>query len=125
MDGTGHMDIVSVKIATPHGIAVDLVAQRVYWTDSSLQLIESARYDGRNRTTLARGVDVSFQWFRCFGHFWEEVDLCPTLFSLCHLVTLDLDTLCLCLLQLFLFHSRISSQLIWLSLLTLTMLFVV
>ena len=60
MDGSQYEDIVSVKIATPHGIAVDLVAQRIYWTDSSLQLVESAEYDGSDRTTVARGVDVSF-----------------------------------------------------------------
>ncbi|XP_033629378.1 low-density lipoprotein receptor-related protein 1-like isoform X2 [Asterias rubens] len=60
MDGSQYEDIVSVKIATPHGIAVDLVAQRIYWTDSSLQLVESAEYDGSDRTTVARGVDVQF-----------------------------------------------------------------
>ncbi|XP_022111824.1 prolow-density lipoprotein receptor-related protein 1-like [Acanthaster planci] len=70
LDGSELQDIVVGKISTPHSITADLVAQRIYWTDSGLQLIESSNYDGMNRRTVARGSGVIFGFgISVFGNY--------------------------------------------------------
>ncbi|XP_038049226.1 prolow-density lipoprotein receptor-related protein 1-like [Patiria miniata] len=70
MDGTDVNTIVPIKISTPHCITADLVAQRIYWADSGLQLIESSDYEGTNRRTVARGSNVLFGYgISVFGNY--------------------------------------------------------
>ena len=44
--------IVDVGVTYPDGLAVDWVADNIYWTDSFLERIECSRLDGRYRKTL-------------------------------------------------------------------------
>jgi len=47
--------IVSSGLATTEGIAVDWIAENIYWVESSLDQIEVAKVDGSKRTTLIAG----------------------------------------------------------------------
>lgn len=40
------------NLATPNGLAVDWVADNIYWTDADLKVIEVSRLDGSSRKTL-------------------------------------------------------------------------
>lgn len=46
--------IVSESLNTPNGIAVDWIADNIYWSDSNLKKIEVSRLDGNFRKTLLR-----------------------------------------------------------------------
>jgi low-density lipoprotein receptor-related protein 1 (alpha-2-macroglobulin receptor) len=47
--------VVSVGLATTEGLAVDWIAERIYWVESNLDQIEVAKFDGTMRTTLIAG----------------------------------------------------------------------
>lgn len=47
--------IIKTGLATTEGIAVDWVAENLYWVESSLDQIEVAKVDGTKRTTLVAG----------------------------------------------------------------------
>ena len=49
MDGSRRSLIVSGHLMWPNGVAVDLLRQRLYWTDAGLHRIETARLDGSRR----------------------------------------------------------------------------
>ncbi len=49
MDGSRRFVLVSDKLVAPVGITVDLVGQRVYWSDSHMDHIETIDYFGQNR----------------------------------------------------------------------------
>ena len=68
--------IVSTGLNTPNGIAVDWIADNLYWSDSALKIIEVSRLDGSYRKTLLRNDldDVrsmilykNFLWFADWG----------------------------------------------------------
>ena len=42
-------------LATAEGLAVDWIAERLYWVESNLDQIEVAKFDGTQRTTLIAG----------------------------------------------------------------------
>lgn len=44
--------IVSTELFTPNGIAVDWIAENLYWSDTDRKLIEVARLDGTSRKKL-------------------------------------------------------------------------
>lgn len=44
--------IVSTGLHTPNGLAVDWIANNVYWTDTGLKMLEVARLDGSSRKTI-------------------------------------------------------------------------
>lgn len=46
--------IVSSGLNTPNGIAVDWMADNLYWSDSALKIIEVARLDGSCRKTILK-----------------------------------------------------------------------
>ena len=52
INGSQSEVIVDVGVMHPDGLAVDWVADNIYWTDSYLQRIECSRLDGRYRKTL-------------------------------------------------------------------------
>lgn len=77
MDGTGFVKIISDEnIISPKGIAVDVFARRIYWTDSYLRRIETSDFDGKNRKVLIDRLS-----FPCgiavFGDnlFWSDLRL--------------------------------------------------
>ncbi|XP_043929607.1 low-density lipoprotein receptor-related protein 1B, partial [Protopterus annectens] len=51
----GNEIIIQHGLATPEGLAVDWIANNIYWIDSNLDQIEVAKLDGTMRTTLIAG----------------------------------------------------------------------
>ncbi|XP_037294723.1 LOW QUALITY PROTEIN: low-density lipoprotein receptor-related protein 2 [Manduca sexta] len=58
MDGTHAKSIVSEAAYKASGIAVDIIARRVFWCDSLLDYIETVDYDGNHRFLVLRGQQV-------------------------------------------------------------------
>lgn len=58
MDGTHARSIVSEAAYKASGVAVDIVAKRVFWCDSLLDYIETVDYEGANRVMILRGQQV-------------------------------------------------------------------
>lgn len=58
MDGTNTVSIVSEAAYKASGIAVDIIAKRVFWCDSLLDYIETVDYKGQNRFLVLRGQSV-------------------------------------------------------------------
>ncbi|XP_037869964.1 low-density lipoprotein receptor-related protein 2 isoform X2 [Bombyx mori] len=58
MDGTHMKAIVSEAAYKASGIAVDIIARRVFWCDSLLDYIETVDYDGNHRFLVLRGQQV-------------------------------------------------------------------
>lgn len=56
MDGSRRKVLISEKLETPSGIAVDFAGgHRIYWSDSKANTIESSRFDGTDRVTVLKG----------------------------------------------------------------------
>ena len=55
MDGGDVRELVTDVIYKASGVAVDIVAQRVFWCDALLDYVETIRYDGTGRTVVIRG----------------------------------------------------------------------
>lgn len=57
LDGSQQQDVVKEEIVHPDGLAVDWVAENLYWTDAGTDRIEVSRLDGKNRKVLiSRGL---------------------------------------------------------------------
>ena len=52
INGSEWEQLIGVDVEAPEGIAVDWIAENLYWTDSKLHKIEVARLDGQHRRTL-------------------------------------------------------------------------
>ena len=63
MDGSDRRDFVISGISQPNGISIDLMSERVYWSDSDLDKLEFVTFDGSSRTaveTEATGLQQPF-----------------------------------------------------------------
>lgn len=50
--------IVSINLTTPDGLAVDWIADNIYWTDAGRKVLEVARLDGSSRKIVVQdGLD--------------------------------------------------------------------
>jgi len=50
--------IVSANLTTPDGLAVDWIADNIYWTDAGRKVLEVARLDGSSRKIIIQdGLD--------------------------------------------------------------------
>lgn len=49
MNGEGRKTIIDKSVQWPNGIAIDLVADRIFWVDAKLNVISSANLDGSER----------------------------------------------------------------------------
>ncbi|XP_046659437.1 low-density lipoprotein receptor-related protein 2 [Homalodisca vitripennis] len=58
MDGTNSKAIVSEAAYKASGVAVDILAKRVFWCDSLLDYIETVDYNGQYRFLILRGQPV-------------------------------------------------------------------
>ncbi|XP_017778488.1 PREDICTED: low-density lipoprotein receptor-related protein 2 isoform X2 [Nicrophorus vespilloides] len=58
MDGTNAVAIVSEAAYKASGIAVDIIAKRIFWCDSLLDYIDTVDYDGQRRFQIVRGQPV-------------------------------------------------------------------
>ena len=52
MDGNERRDFVVTELSQPNGITIDLVSERVYWSDADLDKLEFISYDGSSRTSV-------------------------------------------------------------------------
>lgn len=52
INGSKPETVIDVGVNFPDGLAVDWVANNIYWTDTSSERIECSRLDGRHRKTL-------------------------------------------------------------------------
>lgn len=55
MDGSGLEPVVTEDVYKASGLALDLIAQRVFWSDILLDYIQTVDYDGENRQSIIRG----------------------------------------------------------------------
>eukprot|EP00057_Strongylocentrotus_purpuratus_P026506 XP_011680980.1 PREDICTED: low-density lipoprotein receptor-related protein 1 isoform X3 [Strongylocentrotus purpuratus] len=60
MDGSGRLNLNITKIVFPHGITADYAAQRIYFADTQLEMVQTARYDGTGQRIIAQGSRVSY-----------------------------------------------------------------
>lgn len=51
-DGSAQMDIVTLEVSHPDGIAIDWHARNLYWTDTGTDRIEVCRLDGSSRRAI-------------------------------------------------------------------------
>ena len=65
MSGSGVKAIISTDIKTPNGLAIDHPQQRLYWADARLDMIESCKYDGSQRT-VSFGVFLVDRFYSFF-----------------------------------------------------------
>lgn len=49
MDGSNRIELVKIRLGTPTGITLDIVTQRVYWSDSHFDTVETVTYSGLDR----------------------------------------------------------------------------
>ncbi|KAJ2950742.1 hypothetical protein O0L34_g9004 [Tuta absoluta] len=49
--------VVQGKLTTPNGLAVDWIANNIYWTDNDFKVLEVARLDGSSRKTLVNDMN--------------------------------------------------------------------
>merc|ERR1719347_2209924 len=52
MDGSGKKALVNDDLVWPNGLAIDLVLDRIYWSDAKKDVIESVRMDGSDRRVI-------------------------------------------------------------------------
>ena len=55
MDGSLVKSLVTDAVYKASGVALDLVARRVYWSDILLDYIETVDYNVQNRVNIVRG----------------------------------------------------------------------
>lgn len=72
MDGGNRRQLIFGNMTWPNGLALDLVNNRIYWTDGGNLTIEYANLDGSGRTVLI-GIYflnklVIFLYFDFNGH---------------------------------------------------------
>lgn len=70
MDGTGARAIVSEATYKASGVAVDILAKRVFWCDSLLDYIETVDYNGQYRFLVLRGIPVQTNIFLYCYAYW-------------------------------------------------------
>ena len=63
MDGSGRLNLNITKIVFPHGITADYAAQRIYFADTQLEMVQTARYDGTGQRIIAQGSRVRTSFF--------------------------------------------------------------
>lgn len=49
MDGSNRVELVKSRLGTPTGITLDIITQRVYWSDSHFDTVETVTYSGLDR----------------------------------------------------------------------------
>lgn len=68
--GTGVLTLTS-DLVNPSALAVDIVSRRIYWADWALNIIQSARHDGSDVTTVTEHLEapeaIAIDWRRDAG----------------------------------------------------------
>lgn len=50
-------DLITTNLTTPDGLAVDWIANNIYWTDTGRKVLEVARIDGSCRKMIISKLD--------------------------------------------------------------------
>lgn len=59
MDGSRRMPLVTTRLHHPTGLTVDTAMDHaLYWVDTKLNVIESIKYDQKNRVVVIRGGEL-------------------------------------------------------------------
>ncbi len=75
MDGRNFRKIVSEDVGSPMGMAIDVVTQRVWWTDTHLKRIEFCGYNGTGRFRAVDSDVTAYPWAVAFFDgrlFWSD-----------------------------------------------------
>ncbi|XP_046386301.1 vitellogenin receptor-like [Ischnura elegans] len=56
MDGSDPVAFVDRDLQWPNGLALDYPAERLYWVDAKLMIIESIKLDGTDRRIILKGI---------------------------------------------------------------------
>lgn len=71
MDGSERKVVVSSGVSWPGSLAVDMLEQRIYWTDEKLKCIGSATLDGENIKVWGNSFGVTVAYLttelKCIG----------------------------------------------------------
>lgn len=71
MDGQRRSVLVSTRLHHPTGLTVDTAMDHsLYWVDTKLNVIESIKYDQKNRNVVIRGGE----WLICAFHSENSTD---------------------------------------------------
>lgn len=62
MDGNKRKVLISEGVMWPTGLAIDYPAQRLYWADPKILVIESSRLDGSDRHIVRRFTPGTYQF---------------------------------------------------------------
>lgn len=62
MNGKNFSKIVTSNIGSPVGLTIDLVAKRIFWTDTHLKRIEYSNYIGESRYVVLEADSVTFPY---------------------------------------------------------------
>jgi sugar lactone lactonase YvrE len=84
-DGSARTVIINTAIVWPNGMTIDTTAQKIFWADSNLGTVDSANYDGSERTTLVSmrqadrlfGIAVDDSWIYLSGWGVRTVNKYP------------------------------------------------
>jgi sugar lactone lactonase YvrE len=49
MDGSNRVAIVTESLFWPNGLCIDYTMNRIYWADAKHHVIESSKFDGKDR----------------------------------------------------------------------------
>lgn len=61
MDGSRRTPLVTTRLHYPTGLTVDTAMDHsLYWVDTKLNVIESIKYDQKNRVVVIRGGECRF-----------------------------------------------------------------
>lgn len=67
MDGSERKAIVNTSLGWPGGITVDVLSERVFWTDERLKAIGSSTLDGNNVKVNETKGSLRINWL------WKQV----------------------------------------------------
>jgi low density lipoprotein-related protein 2 len=75
MDGKSFKKIVTEDVGSPIGLTIDIITQRIWWSDTHLKKIEFSNYDGLNRYAPLYADSVVFPFDVAFYDgfiYWSD-----------------------------------------------------
>lgn len=88
MDGSKRKPLVTSRLHHPTGLTVDTAMDHaLYWVDTKLNVIESIKYDQKNRVVVIRGGEFQYYCKAFFYFYFVDYHI---LEHLHHPVSLDL-----------------------------------
>lgn len=73
MDGTNRKPLITERLEWPNGLAIDRPAERIYWNDGKLQIIESSNLDGNDRKVILTEVPHPYSLVIVGTHiYWTD-----------------------------------------------------